>query len=131
MVGPNFNRRTCSREEALGELTTAYGAVLRTFARARLGGLRLLPISGGIFAGPFAPELPDLTCSALRGAFDALPDRAQHIVSVARLEMCIFVEAEYDAYVQAFEGETQRAQQFAESLGMGSTPVQPWQTGRG
>ena len=40
-------------------------------------------------------------------------------------------KAEYDAYVQAFEGETQRAQQFAESLGMGSTPVQPWQTGRG
>ena len=36
----------------------AYGAVL---ARAKLGGLRLLPISGGIFAGRFAPELPALT----------------------------------------------------------------------
>jgi len=75
VVGPDFNGRGCSREEALARLTAAYGAVLRTFAGARLGGLRLLPISGGLFAGPFAPELPDLTCAALRGAFDALPDQ--------------------------------------------------------
>lgn len=130
VVGPNFEGRSCSREEALGELTLAYGAVLRQFARARLGGLRLLPISGGIFAGPFSPELPTLTCTALRSAFDALPDQAQHSVSVARLEMCIFVESEYELYEKAFAAETERAQAFAESLDMGSTPVQPWQTGR-
>jgi hypothetical protein len=62
-------------------------------------------------------------------AFDALPDREQHIVSVARLDMCIFLESEYEAYAAAFEEETQRAQRFADSLDMGSTPVQPWQTG--
>jgi hypothetical protein len=44
--------------------------------------------------------------------------------------MCIFAESEYEAYAAAFEGETRRSQQFADSLGMGSTPVQPWQTGR-
>ena len=134
VVGPDFSRRSCSKEEALGELTEAYGAVLREFANARLGGLRLLPISGGIFAGPFAPELPALTASALRSAFDALPDREQQMVSVARLDLCIFVESEYAAFVEAFEEETQRAQAFADSLGdggLGSTPVQPWQTGRG
>lgn len=130
VVGPNFHDRILSREEALGELTSAYSAVLHTFARARLGGLRMPPISGGLFAGPFAHEMPALTCAALRGAFDSLPDQAQHVVSVARLEVCIFVETEYDAYVDAFDAETQRAQQFAESLDMGSTPVQPWQTGR-
>lgn len=130
VVGPDFNGRSCSRDEALGELTEAYSAVLREFSRARLGGLRLLPISGGIFAGPFAPELPELTCSALRQAFDDLPGRAQHIVSVARLDMCIFMESEYDAFVKAFEEETQRAERFADSLEMGHTPVQPWQTGR-
>ena len=111
VVGPDFNGRDCSREEALGELTEAYGAMLREFAHARLGGLRMLPISGGIFAGPFASELPSLTCAALRGAFDALPDREQQKVSVARLDMCIFMESEYDAYAQAFEEETRRAQQ--------------------
>jgi hypothetical protein len=128
VVGPDFNGRSCTRATALSELTEAYSAVLREFARARLGGLRLLPISGGIFAGPFAPELPALTCSALRAAFDDLPERAQHMVSVARLDMCIFNESEYDSYAAAFEEETRRAQQFAESLDMGSTPTQPWQT---
>ena len=130
VVGPDFNGRSCSREQALNDLTSAYGAVLREFATKRLGGLRLLPISGGIFAGPFAPELPALTCAALRGAFDGLRDREQQHVSVARLDMCIFLESEYEAYVRAFEGETRRAQQFAESLDMGSTPVRPWQTGK-
>ena len=89
----------------------------------------MLPISGGIFAGRFAPELPSLTCSALRGAFDGLPARAQHVVSVARLDMCIFnQQGEYDAYVEAFEGETRMAEAFADSLQMGSTPTQKWQT---
>ena len=130
VVGPNFSSRNCSRDEALGELEEAYSAVLREFAGSKLGGLRLLPISGSTFAGPFAPELPTLTCSALRRAFDALPDRAQHIVSVARLDMCIFVESEYKLYAEAFEKETDMAQEFADSLGMGHTPTQPWQTGR-
>ena len=44
VVGPNFNDRDCSRERALDELTAAYGAVLRQFGYARLGGLRLLPV---------------------------------------------------------------------------------------
>ena len=84
----------------------------------------------GIFSGPFAPELPALTSSALRRAFDALPDRAQHVVSVARLDMCIFVESEYDLYAEAFAEETRRAQEFTDSLDLGRTPTQPWQTGR-
>lgn len=132
VVGPNFSdRKDCTRDDALAELTEAYRAVLHEFSGARLGGLRMLPISGGIFAGPFAPELPVLTCSALRAAFDSLPDRAQHIVSVARLEMCIFQESEVAVYEEAFAAEIERAQSYADALDMGSSPVQPWQTGRG
>merc|ERR1719356_608429 len=37
VVGPNFNGRGCSRDEALAELSEAYGAALREFARSRLG----------------------------------------------------------------------------------------------
>lgn len=122
VVGPNFNDRQCSREQAVDELSTAYGAVLREFARSRLGGLRMPPISGGHFAGPFASELPALTCSALRQAFDALPSQSQHVVGVARLDMCIFLEDEYAAFADAFDEETQRAAAFADSLDMGSTP---------
>ena len=112
----------CSRDEALAELSTAYGAVLREFAYSRLGGLRLLPVSGGAFAGAMAPELPQLTCRALRRAFEGLPDEMQHVVSVARLDMCIFVESEHALYVDAFDEELARAAEYADSLQMGSTP---------
>ena len=124
IVGPNFNSRKCSREEALGELTAAYSSILREFSNKRLGGLRMLPISGGIFAGPFAPELPTMTSIALRRAFDGLPNNTQHVISVARLEMCIFQDSEYDAYSEAFKEDISKAAEFARSLEMGSTPRQ-------
>ena len=44
VVGPDFNGRNCSRDQAVHELTAAYSAVLRQFGYARLGGLRLLPV---------------------------------------------------------------------------------------
>lgn len=49
----------------------------------------------------------------------------------ARLDMCIFAEDEHAMYAEAFAAETARAQQFTASLGMGRTPTQPWQTGKG
>ena len=49
----------------------------------------------------------------------------------ARLDMCIFAEEEHAAFAEAFASETVRAQQFTASLGMGRTPTQPWQTGKG
>ena len=131
VVGPDFSQRRCSEDEALAELTQAYAAALREFARARLGGLRLLPISSGIFAGDLKPQLPSLTAIALRSAFDALAERDQHAVSMARLDMCIFDEDEHALYTEAFALETERAEQFTASLGMGRTPTQPWQTGKG
>ena len=76
--------------------------MLAEFAKARLGGLRMLPLSGGLFSGPFGAEMPRLTAAALRRAFDGLPDRTQHIVSVARLDMCIFVEGTSAAHAQSY-----------------------------
>ena len=67
--------------------------MLDEFAKARVGGLRFLPISGGNRAGPFAKEFPTLTCLALRAAFEALPPQRQQYVSVARLDMCVYREA--------------------------------------
>ena len=52
-------------------------------------------------------------------------------VLLARMKEMGLPESEYEAYAQAFEEETRRAQHFSDSLDMGSTPVQPWQTGRG
>jgi len=128
VVGPDFRGRSISREQAMDELAEAYFAMLHEFARSRLGGLRMLPISGGIFSGSFAPELPVLTAMALRKAFDDLPKPVQHVVSVARLDMCIFMQSEYDSFAEAFKDEMERAQRFADSLDIGSTPTQVWQT---
>mmetsp|Transcript_43366 Transcript_43366/g.140658 ORF Transcript_43366/g.140658 Transcript_43366/m.140658 type:complete len:213 (+) Transcript_43366:154-792(+) len=82
-VGPNFNRRRDdgsqhSREEAQGELAAAYKNVLCEFHAAASGEggptqLRLLPISGGIFAGPFADDIAPLTMDALGAAAAELP----------------------------------------------------------
>ena len=118
VVGPDFSQRRCSEDEALGELTQAYAAALREFARARLGGLRLLPISGGIFAGNLKPQLPSLTAGALRAAFDALPERDQHAVSMARLDMCIFEEDDQfaDDDVHDVAGDIERTLQTAEMI---------------
>ena len=54
-VGPNFNEHACSWEEAVELLGCTYANVLSEFAEApqAVSDLRLLPISGGIFAGPF------------------------------------------------------------------------------
>lgn len=102
VVGPNFHGRTCTREEAVEELSEAYRAVFGELAVSRLGGLRMLPVSGGIFAGPFASELPELTRDALYRGWRALPPAEQHVVSVARLDMCIFMEEEFEAFAAAF-----------------------------
>ena len=81
-----------------------------------------------MFAGPFAPELPTLTCTALRAAFDTLPQQEQQHVAVARLDMCIFVEDQVAAFEAAFEEEVRLTERFEESLDKGSSPTQPWQT---
>ena len=60
------------------ELATAYANVLCEFCAAASaeGGpteLRMLPISGGIFAGPFADEIATLTMDAIGAAAIKLP----------------------------------------------------------
>ena len=102
-IGPNFNCRCAlcliappctgeraprrsrrddgsehSRKGAQEELATAYANVLCEFhaAASAEGGpteLRMLPISGGVFAGPFADEIATLTMDAIGAAAIKLP----------------------------------------------------------
>lgn len=102
VVGPNFKERTCSRQEAVARLSTAYCAALAEFATSGLPKLRLLPLSGGIFSGAFGPELPELTAVALRRGFELLSREQQRQVARAEsLEMCIFMEQEFAGYQKA------------------------------
>lgn len=103
VVGPNFSTEPCPRPEAVQQLSLAYRSVLTEFAASGLQTLRLLPISGGIFAGSFQRELPQLTAEALEQGFaDLGPDLQVQVARGKNLEMCIFLEKEFDDFVQAF-----------------------------
>ena len=71
-----------TREDAREELAAAYRNVLCEFHAAASGEggpteLRLLPISGGIFAGRFKGEIATLTMDALGAAEALLPREAR------------------------------------------------------
>jgi len=92
----------------VAELAATYRNVLREFAEAASaeGGpsiLRLLPISGGIFAGPFQREIAPLTMDALAAAEATLdaPVRELLLSDKVDLELCIFMERELDDFVGA------------------------------
>lgn len=55
IVGPNLNTHSYTWDNAVSELTRAYAPVFSEFL------LRLLPISGDIFAGNFITVVPNLS----------------------------------------------------------------------
>lgn len=103
VVGPDFRTRHYTREEAEAELAEAYANVFREFRASGLKRLRLLPVSGGIFSGPFGGELPTLTADALAAGFERLSPEEKDWVLAAHVELCIFVEKQVADFQQAFE----------------------------
>jgi hypothetical protein len=103
VVGPDFSDRKCTREVAVAELVQAYRNVLAQFAVSGLPSLRLLPISGGIFAGPFANEFPDMTAEAVQSSLGLLTIKEKRrILCAKRLEMCIFMGNDLQSFQEAF-----------------------------
>jgi len=93
---------------ACKKLIASYTIVFKAFASSvgtrNLVELRLLPISGCIFAGSFLPVLPIMTATAVD---QALLDLSGDPAVIDRLKqttinMCIFDEAEQDDYQKAF-----------------------------
>lgn len=63
--------------------------------------LRLLPVSGGIFSGPFLSELPELTAETIVKGFEMLPHAAQkQALLQSEVHLCVFADNE----VPLFEG---------------------------
>ena len=92
----------CTREEAVQQLAAAYRAVLAEFATSGLDVLRLLPISGGVFARGHAPNLPFMTAEALLAGFHLLDIEAQTALRAQTIDMCIFMERDLSAFDGAF-----------------------------
>ena len=127
-------------------------AVLDDDAAARGGGgdgappppttLRLLPVSGGIFAGRFSGDVPRLTHRALRRGYAELPEATQRALLEAglRVELCVFDDDHVSAFRSEFEPrrpaaaasahEPATAPAFAKPAGVGPStsgffPVKP------
>lgn len=107
VVGPDLrDPEYDSIEKARVSLCKAYTSVLREFCTARaadakLTTLRLLPISGGVFAGAFGRELPALTMEAISAAFMAQSDEGRELLLASTVDLCIFMENEYEDYQAA------------------------------
>ena len=106
VVGPDFRMRDFTRAEAVAELATAYGNVFNEFCeegkKKGLKKMRLLPISGGIFSGPFREVLPELTAEAVQAAYVKLSEEQKKHMMDSSIEMCIFMDAEFDLFRAAF-----------------------------
>lgn len=102
VIGPDFRQRPYTRDEAVRELAQAYKNILLEFHYSGLPRLRLLPVSGGIFSGPFGPQLPELTAEALTLAFGELQPELRKDVLGKNLELCIFMAKEFPDFEKAF-----------------------------
>jgi hypothetical protein len=104
-VGQDFREGKWSDRAASLELATAYRNVLHEFVMSEAKVLRVLPISGGIFAGPLYNQIPLLTQEALACGFDQLHPFDQKYINdpAKRIELCIFMEREWDSYCQVFD----------------------------
>jgi len=104
VVGPNFSGRRCAWDEGVAELAEAYQNLFTELAASGAPKVRILPVSGSIFAGSFAKDMPNMTVQALQMGFEALgPAEQDAVLGVERLEMCIFNEGEYRAFKDVFK----------------------------
>lgn len=107
VVGPDLRTADYPSEEAAAAaLTVVYTSVLAEFHSSGVGTLRMLPVSGGIFAGRFGPQMPRLTFAALGRALSELPASWWEVEggeAHRALEMCIFDEADWDTFERAKE----------------------------
>ena len=108
-VGPDFrqgNRR--SREEAVQELSISYLNIFREFITIDCGQeavpplqLRLLPVSGGIFSGPWGSSIAALTFESINAAYLQLTHEQQELLDARVVELCVFAENELEDFARA------------------------------
>eukprot|EP00755_Sulcionema_specki_P009430 Sspe_Gene.43670::Locus_21319_Transcript_1_1_Confidence_1.000_Length_2660::g.43670::m.43670 len=122
-VGPDLRNKKYDEFSARRDLALTYKSILEQYAlhmnpdleawrprqeydneRTPWCTLRLLPVSGGIFSGPFAKDMPRLTMDALVSAFDDL-DRSKRraiMCGSSGIELCIFDGAQQESFTAAF-----------------------------
>lgn len=79
-------------------LTKTYTNVLREFANSGLKTLRILPISAGIYSGPYEVHMPRFTFEAFKLGAMGLDIEQKQKMMEARIEMCIPMESQLQMY---------------------------------
>jgi len=100
-----------TQEAACGLLVQSYRNVFQEFGskhslRYDLDELRLLPISGGIFAGRYKQQLPTMSATAVYQALSDLKRDDNQVIDRLKqttIKMCIFDKAEQEDYRKAFD----------------------------
>jgi hypothetical protein len=106
-VGPDFRmlpkgEATYPRGLARAQLAAVYGSVLRAHlesTRRTVRCLRLVPVSGGIFAGSLLPDIPRLTFEAMGDAIMSLSDPQRQALRNLKVALHVFREDEWDAFI--------------------------------
>jgi len=110
VVGPNLNAvygtDASVVDKVIGLLAQAYANTFSEVGICAAKRIRLLPVSGGIFAGRFADDIPWMTIAALDKGFTSLPADTQEsltqLFSENKLEVCVFGADSLPAYEAAF-----------------------------
>ena len=110
-VGPMLGQGKYTWDEAVAKLAGAYRNVLAQYARfaaikAALAPkgtpvrLRLLPISGGIFAGEYQQRIAPLTLAALQAGIGLLTEEECGVLAKdeTQIELCVFLAVELAAF---------------------------------
>mmetsp|Transcript_52800 Transcript_52800/g.92692 ORF Transcript_52800/g.92692 Transcript_52800/m.92692 type:complete len:432 (-) Transcript_52800:7-1302(-) len=97
-------------ETAIDRLAKAYFNTLYQYLFTRAKTLRLLPISGGLFAGRFGDDMPWITFASLERGFRQLKESDQDKIlqglkSGGKLEVCIFGEGVLPLYQTGLTAE--------------------------
>ena len=112
-VGPMLGHGKYTWAEAVAKLAGAYRNVLSQFARFAVSKaaadpapkgtpvrLRLLPISGGIFAGEYQQRIAPLTLAALQAGIGLLTEEECGVLAKdeTQIELCVFLAVELAAF---------------------------------
>ena len=143
-VGPKLGRGNYTWDAAVKKLADAYRNVLSQFAVIKAAAdpaakgtpvrLRLLPISGGIFAGEYRQDIAPLTVAALQAGIGLLTEEERGVLATeqggegvaaegaAQIELCVFLEVELaDFHAAMAEHEEMQAEQLEAAGGAAST----------
>eukprot|EP00969_Alexandrium_andersonii_P004962 215365-Alexandrium_andersonii.AAC.1 len=72
------------------QLEEVYTAIFQELRTSGLKRLRLLPISGGIFSGHLATQIPSITFKAMMGAYEKLDQSVQTFLRSVSIELCVY-----------------------------------------